>query len=92
MSFVPGSLYTTTPAYNNAQLYYLLDASLPSGTGSYTVAVTFAGAVNEAEVGAVSLTGVSQAGPLSKRGPFPPVKTLISSEHSRCKANFAFFP
>ncbi len=44
------------------QLFYLLNASLPAA-GTFTVAVTFQGAVDGIAAGAVSFAGVSQAAP-----------------------------
>jgi pectate lyase len=44
------------------QLFFLLNANLPA-SGTFTVAVTFQGAVDGISAGAVSLTGVSQSSP-----------------------------
>lgn len=44
------------------QLFYLLNSSLPA-PGTYTVHVTFQGAIQGATAGAVSLLGVNQAAP-----------------------------
>lgn len=46
----------------NVELWYMLDANLPS-TGSYTVSITTAGAITDIIAGAVSVTGAAQQAP-----------------------------
>jgi hypothetical protein len=49
--------------YIKADLYYMLEADLPSVPGTYTVSITYNGAVYARAGGAVSLRNVKQQGP-----------------------------
>jgi|GEM_PF-1299706 len=49
-------------SYTKTELYYMLDANLPSSPGNYTVAVTYNGNVSKRCGGAISLANVNQAG------------------------------
>ena len=61
MTLVAGSssLGGTSSTRRKTELYYTLNANLPSA-GTYTVTVTYAGSVSNKNAGAISLTGAAQ--------------------------------
>ncbi len=61
MNKVPAS--SRTRGYITADLYYMLEADLPSLPGSYTVSITYNGTVSTRTGGAVSLENVKQQTP-----------------------------
>jgi len=61
MTRVPAS--SKSRSYIKADLYYILDADLPSSQGTYTVSVTYNGTVYARAGGAVSLKNVKQQTP-----------------------------
>ena len=58
MNRVPAS--SKTRGYITADLYYMLEADLPSLPGSYTVSITYNGIVSTSTGGAISLENVKQ--------------------------------
>ena len=58
MTKVPAS--SKSRGYIKADLYYMLDADLPSSPGTYTVLVTYNGTVSTRVGGAISLKNVKQ--------------------------------
>jgi lysophospholipase L1-like esterase len=62
MALVEGSSETVSSAgyYMKTELYYLLDANLPSSSGSYTITVIYNGDVSARCGGAISMVNVEQ--------------------------------
>jgi hypothetical protein len=54
---------TANNGINRIDLYYILDANLPSTAGNYTVTVNFAGSMTQIVTGAVEFAGAKQAAP-----------------------------
>jgi len=61
MTKVPATCVTLN--YDTAELYYMLEADLPSSSGTYTVLVTYNGSVSDRTGGAISLKNVKQQVP-----------------------------
>jgi hypothetical protein len=61
MTKVPAS--SKSRGYIKADLYYMLEANLPSSPGTYTVSITYNGTVSSRVGGAVSLRNVKQQVP-----------------------------
>lgn len=57
------SAYEGSGAGTRVSIYYILDADLPSSTGSYTVSCPISGTLTSWGIGAASFTGVNQAVP-----------------------------
>jgi parallel beta-helix repeat protein len=78
---------TASNGINRIDMYYILDANLPSSTGNYTVQVNFAGSMTQIVAGAVELSGVAQAAPEAVSSSTASSASSISTSITTLSAN-----